>query len=229
MTKYAKRSRKWFVIRRWIALILITLIIFISIDYNIRPLVKSIVENKAQVEATNVINQVVEDEFSSNSDMYSELMSIQRGENGEVQSISTNTVNTNILKAKIARKIQENLSTTEPRIVKVPLGTLTTTEILSGRGPMVSMRISLPSAVMVNFSSNFESAGINQTKHMIYLTVSTKVNAMIPGYPVVTTAETTVLIAETVIVGKAPNVFANLNSANSGSVAGLSHIDSPES
>ena len=96
MTKCAKRSRKWFVIRRWTALILITLIIFISVDYNIRPLVKSIVENKAQVEATNVINQVVEDEFSSNSDMYSELMSIQRGENGEVQSISTNTVNTNM-------------------------------------------------------------------------------------------------------------------------------------
>ncbi len=218
-------SKKWFITKRWIVLLVIVLAIFIGIDFNIRPLVKSIIENKAQVEATNVINQVVEEEFSSSSDVYSQLVDIQKDQDGQVQSISTNAVNTNILKSKISRKIQENLSTTEPRIVKIPLGTLTSTEILSGRGPIIDMKISMPSSAIIDFKSTFESAGINQTKHRIYLEVNTKVNALVPGYPVVTNVQTTVLVSETIIVGSAPNVFANLNSANAGAISGLSHME----
>lgn len=225
MTKYIKMSKKGFVIRRWITLLFIVLVISSCGDFLIRPLVKTIVENKAQVEATNVINQVVEDEFSSGTDIYSKLITIERGQNGEIQAIATNSANSNILKSRISRKIQENLSTTEPKNIKIPLGTLTRTEMLSGRGPGVDMKISLPSSAIVDFQSIFENGGINQTKHSIYLKVSTKVHAMVPGYPVMTTVETTVLVAETVIVGKTPNVFANLSSSNAGSLAGLSHME----
>ena len=41
--------------------------------------------------------------------------------------------------------------------------------------------------------------------------ISTNVFVVIPGYPVKTAVKTSVLIAETVIVGDTPSVFANLS------------------
>ena len=63
-------------------------------------------------------------------------------------------------------------------------------------------------SVIMDFKSEFVSAGINQTKHKLYLEVNSEVLAFIPGYPVNTVVKTSILIAETIIVGEVPAVFA---------------------
>ena len=76
--------------------------------------------------------------------------------------------------------------------------------MLNGRGPKIPLKISLSGSVKANFRSLFESGGINQTKHQLYLDVSTNVFALIPGYPTTTTIDTSILVAETVLIGDVP-------------------------
>ena len=212
------------ILRRWFIVLLLLIGTAIIIDWQIRPLVKSVAANQAQIASTKAINEAVQQELMENQISYDQLVKIERGNDGKVLAVTTDVAKTNLLKASISTDIQEKLSSTKPKSISIPLGTLTGTEILSGRGPMIEMKISLPSSVFTEFKSTFTSAGINQTKHQIHLKVNTEVYALIPGFPTTTTVDTNIIVAETVIVGEVPNVVANLSPANSGAIADFAQM-----
>ena len=70
--------------------------------------------------------------------------------------------------------------------------------------------MTLSGNVSADFNSSFESAGINQTKHQIYLDVKTSVYSFLPGFRTTTDVETNILVAETVIVGAVPQLVTTL-------------------
>lgn len=183
-------------------------IIAVLLDRQMRPLIKSVVFSQAQTVSTNVINQVVSDELSRLDIDYSDIVDIQKDADGKILAVSTDMKKVNSLKSLIALSIQNKISAEEEQKAKIPLGTFTGTEILNGRGPKIPINVSLSGSVIMDFKSEFVSAGINQTKHKLYLDVSSEVLAFIPGYPVNTVVKTSILIAETIIVGEVPAVFA---------------------
>lgn len=60
-------------------------------------------------------------------------------------------------------------------------------------------------SVESDFKSSFESGGINQTVHTLYVTVRADVSVIMPFGSFPETVETSVLAGETVIVGAAPS------------------------
>lgn len=183
-------------------------IIAVLLDIQMRPLVKSVVFSQAQTVSINVINQVVIDELSRLDIDYSDIIDIQKDNDGKVLAVSTDMKKANSLKSLLTVAIQEKISTVNMPKAKVPLGTFTGTEILNGVGPEISLSISVAGSIIMDFKSEFVSAGINQTKHRLYLDVSSEVLAFIPGYPVNTVVKTSILISETIIVGEVPAIFA---------------------
>lgn len=225
MKRYKKRSKIKTIIRSWTILFILLLAFIIYVDHSIRPLVKFVAANRASVETSKVINEVLKEELNLEDLSYSDLAKIEKNSSGEVLSVSIDSRSSNLIKAKVASKIQSKFPDTVPREIKIPIGTFTGLELLNGKGPMVKLKVSMPSSVSMNFKSSFESAGINQTRHQIYLIVSTKVTAVLPGYTTVNDFETSIMIAETVIVGKVPDVYANLNSENAQAIANLSQLE----
>lgn len=57
----------------------------------------------------------------------------------------------------------------------------------------------------VTYESKFESAGINQTRHKIYLKVEAKVRAVVPFQNKEIDVYCEIPVAETIIVGKIPS------------------------
>ena len=57
------------------------------------------------------------------------------------------------------------------------------------------------------FTSSFSGAGINQTVHSVYLNVSAEVRVVLPAGAENVTAQTQVLVAETLIVGEVPDAI----------------------
>ncbi|MBQ1238053.1 MAG: sporulation protein YunB, partial [Oscillospiraceae bacterium] len=55
----------------------------------------------------------------------------------------------------------------------------------------------------------FQSAGVNQTQHRIYLQLNVEIEAMIPGFSAKTSVQTQVELAQTVIVGEVPQFYAS--------------------
>ena len=183
-------------------------IIAVLLDKQMRPLIKSVVFSQAQTVSTNVINQVVADELSRLDIDYSDIIDIQKDADGKILAVSTDMKQVNSLKSLMTLSIQAKISAMEVQKTKIPLGTFTGTEILNGRGPKIPIDVSMSGSVIMDFKSEFVSAGINQTKHKLYLEVNSEVLAFIPGYPVNTVVKTSILIAETIIVGEVPAVFA---------------------
>ena len=170
-----------------------------------RPLIKSVAATQAQIVSTNAINEAINDKINELNINYNDIISFNKGDNGKILALSTNMRQVNQLKSVITLAVQNKISSIEKRKIKIPIGTLTGTEIFNGRGPKVSLKVSMSGSVITNFRSEFLGAGINQTLHRIYLDISISIFALIPGYPVTTAVQTTALIGETVIVGEVPN------------------------
>lgn len=203
-SKYRRISLK----KKFIIIIIIISVVIVILDMQMRPLIKALTASEAQLVSTNVINKTVVDELSRLDINYSDIVNIQKDESGKILAISTDMKKVNSLKSIITMSVQDKITNMDKQKIKIPLGSFTNTEIFNGRGPRVSVSISMAGQVYTDFKSEFISAGINQTKHRLSLDVSTEVLAFIPGYPVNTAINTSILIAETIIVGEVPAMFA---------------------
>ncbi|WP_283607600.1 sporulation protein YunB [Faecalispora anaeroviscerum] len=178
----------------------------VFLDVQLVPAVESLTVNAARQSAVTAINESVLEELNADKITYDDLISLQRDSDGKVQTITTNMVKTNQIKAKITDTVQKNLHMGNIN-TSVPLGTLLGSRLLHGRGPNVPLVVTLKGNVESDFKTSFESAGINQTRHQIYLELHTEIYSFIPGLHTATDVTTSVLVAETVIVGEVPQMY----------------------
>ena len=57
------------------------------------------------------------------------------------------------------------------------------------------------------FRNQFETAGINQTRHQIILQIDVTISILLPGFTTATNVSSAVTVAETVIVGSVPESY----------------------
>ena len=72
------------------------------------------------------------------------------------------------------------------------------------------IRISSIGSIETNLKSQFESQGVNQTLHKIYLETKCNVSVLTPFKDIQKEISTQVLLAENVIIGQIPNTYYNL-------------------
>ena len=143
----------------------------------------------------------------SESEDFSSLADIKEV-NGKITSISLNTKSTNKIRAALAEKINSNLSDEKHSTFHIPVGNLTKIPLLSGRGLKIPVRIIPLGSIDADICSELTDAGINQTKHSVYIKASAKVSLMTPFSSAVTETETSIPLTETVIVGDIPSLYA---------------------
>lgn len=188
--------------------LVIILIVFFILDLRLRPIIKSIMSDKAKSVAVNAIDKAINEELGTQNFKYSDIVQIERGDDGKLFGITTNVQKINCLKSCLSNAISTELSKDEIKKIKIPLGAIFGNELLSGSGPILNVKLYTTGNVVIDFESELSEAGINQTKHRINLITEVNVAAIIPGYPVETRVKTSVTIAETVIVGEVPKVYA---------------------
>lgn len=137
------------------------------------------------------------------------FVTFQKSSGGDITAVSCNMARINTLTSTILDKL---VSTKRDNTVKIgiPLGNLTGVSLLMGRGPKIPVKVMLLSSSRVEFSNSILTAGINQTKHQIDLTVTVDMELMLPWGTKTDTVSTDVLIADTVIVGRVPDMYLNM-------------------
>ena len=115
----------------------------------------------------------------------------------------------NRLASETALKAKEELNSLENQNVSVPLGSALGIKFLAGTGPRIRMRIIPIGAVSTGFESTFESAGINQTEHRLLLDIIVDVDVLVPWGCLSSRTTTSVIVAETMIVGSVPDMYVN--------------------
>ena len=136
-----------------------------------------------------------------------ELVSIERNADGDITSISSNTVLINTIARQTIADVHNSVTLLSHSGVDVPLGTATGLPLLTGKGPVVSVDVDPVGRAQCVFRSSFTSQGINQTLHRIYLDVEVTVDIVMAGHIESVVTKVPVIVSETVVVGKIPSVY----------------------
>ena len=195
---------------KFVCVILIVLIVFVLIDMRIRPVVQTVAINRVRQVATQTIMGTISDQLTANGTSYDSIVSLTKGESGKIVSIETDTTRINMINSGISSAITTRLSALSKEKLNVPLGTLLGVQVLSGRGPNVTLKALPTGFVKTQVVSEFNSVGINQTQHRIILTIEADITAIIPGYSSGAMTTVTYVIAESIIIGEVPQYYTHV-------------------
>jgi len=159
---------------------------------------------------TAAINDKINEKMSEGQYDYNYFVTLQKDNSGNITAISANMARINTLSSEI---LQEVIAATNSGMmdIDIPLGNLLGSNLLLGRGPNVPVKIIMLTSSYSDFRNELEAAGINQVKHQIILEVRVQIDVMLPWEVQSTEVVSEVLIAETVLVGKVPDTYLNLN------------------
>lgn len=192
-----------------LALLLLTACVA-YLERNLTRVVLSLAQAQARVLAVRSLNEAA-DEIVQSGVTYEQLMSVATGQDGRIQLIQANTPEMNLLASRASLTAQEKLQSVETRTIAVPLGSALGLTLLAGSGPRIQVQILPVGSVIAQFSTEFQSAGINQTRHKISLTLKADVRLVIPTGASTVEVTTQVAVAESIIIGEVPQSFVDVN------------------
>lgn len=139
---------------------------------------------------------------------YEDLVHITYQTNtNKVELIEVDTVKVNVIIREITKRVQDDFNTLGKEGIQISLGTFTGIPFLFGLGPDISIKLVPVGTVNTVVDSQFKEAGINQTIHKLYFTVSSVIGMVLPAMTQNFTTELDVLLCESIIVGEIPDVY----------------------
>ena len=132
--------------------------------------VLSVGEVKMKSEAVRIINEESVKVFSEDFN-YEDIINIEKDSEGNITMVRADTVKQNYLASQVVLNCDEKLSELGDLGVKIPLGYLTNNIMFYNIGPKITVKMQQVGNITTSYESEFESAGINQTRHKIYLNV----------------------------------------------------------
>jgi sporulation protein YunB len=133
---------------------------------------------------------------------------------GGVAMVTLNTDIINKTGNAIAIEVNDDIHDGKVQKLKISIGTMLGSRILSQITPSVEFDLMPISVSEVSYKTEFESVAINQAKYKVYLVIDTEARIIVPFVEKNIKVENTVLAAETVIVGNVPETFANIPEEN---------------
>ena len=206
--KRKKRKSLWRKIAWSVAVIIILGIALALWIYwkSMTPTILDVAVTRLKSETARVINEAVCLSITNDCN-YADFVTIEKNANNDITMITANSSLVNTLARNTALLSQSKINELTSFDVNVPLGTLSGIPLLSEKGPKVNIVVTPVGTVNCTFTSTFETAGINQTLHRIYLNVESVVDLIIPTAHTEVATTTPVLLCESVIIGKVPDTF----------------------
>ena len=156
---------------------------------------------------SDLINDAIAEQISNGKIQYDRIVYFEKDLNGKITALKTNIGEVNKLKTDTLNIINDEIMDNEHSKMGLPLGSLFLPELLSGRGPVIPVKILSIRNSDATFESTFTHAGINQTMHQLRMCVLVDVSVLVLGKTVSFTVSSDVVIAETIIVGAVPDTF----------------------
>jgi len=206
-----------------IAVLAFGVYLFWVVESHLKPTLLAIAEARATVTATQIINNVIHDKVARVVDPQT-LVIVSFDSRGRVALIRPNTMEFNRLAADTTIKVQEALQSITEERIQIPFGQVLGSQLLASLGPKITVTVIPIGTVQVKVFDKFEQAGINQTRHMVYLMATTQIRIVVPLVSKSIDVNTQVPIAEYVVVGEVPSTYVQIPNPfsydNHGSSAG---------
>ncbi len=160
--------------------------------------------------ATRAINKVILDEVVPTVS-YRDIIIVEKDERGKIIMAQTNIMEINRIMSLTTLATEDAVTEISERDIKIPFGVITGTYFLAARGPKIPVRLKPMGRVNTELFDSFEDAGINQTRHKIYLQVITEVQIIIPLIADSIEVFTVIPLVDTIYIGDIPDTLVNLS------------------
>ena len=202
-------GKKPALLRRLTLCALLLCLVLMLLERNLTRVVLTLASAKAEVLAVQALNQAAE-ALIADGISYDSLVHVTLGEDGSVRLLQANTAGMNSLASRASLTAQAKLEALQDQTVSVPLGSALGVTLLAGTGPRIRVHMLPVGAVVTAYETEFTSAGINQTRHRVLLTMRAQVQLVLPTGASGVEAVTQVAVAESIIVGQVPDSFVNV-------------------
>ena len=172
----------------------------------LRPVLAAAARYQVRSQVTAAVEQWAARDLQERGVDYSDFVTITRNEAGEITALSADMARLNLLRAELSAHLLERLEDSQLELT-IPVGSLLPIEPTWARGPELHLRALALGTASAEFESEFTSAGINQTRHRLWLELSVPVTVLLPGGGEELTVDSRLCVAETVIVGQVPQTW----------------------
>ena len=185
----------------------VALALFLMFRGKYRTVIQNLAKTQVMNSTSDLTNDAISRQIEEGSIRYDRIVFFEKDVNGKITALKTNIGEINRLKTDILGIINEEILALDTSDIGIPLGSLILPELLSGKGPVIPVRILSIRNSDATFSSDFSQAGINQTIHQVIMEVSVDVAVLVLGETDSFTVTSQVVVAQTVIVGEVPDTF----------------------
>ncbi|MBE6687839.1 MAG: sporulation protein YunB [Ruminococcaceae bacterium] len=196
------------------------------LNVRLRPVVREMATARSRTIATRVISEAIEETISDKGITYDDLVSFEKTQDGTISAVKTNIVKVNQLKSALSVNILNRLSETTEDELAIPIGSVVNSDLFSGRGFKIKIKIIPIGSVSTDITNSFASAGINQTLHRINMEVRAVISLIMPTLSTNVDIVNSVCIAETVIVGRVPSAYTEVIEQNDDMIGVLNDFQS---
>ncbi len=223
---YRGRRKAWGPRHKTVWLFVLALAFLLaSTGAKLRFLVLEYGEDMIQYTVTKEINTAISEKILASPENFRGLVQMERDKENHITALTTDTVAVNRVKAELQQTVYEGISQLQNKALTIPLGNLAPTELLTGRGPDIPVRMSGLGYIEARIASAFTQAGINQTRHSLIVEISAQFQLITPLGKKDIQVNNSYHLADTVIVGTVPESYVYIDNLNT-SLLGKIH-DNP--
>ena len=193
-------------LRLWLAVVISVLaLVSLYVRLRLAPMAERLIATQVDNQASDAINLAIGELVGDFA--YSRMVSVDTNRDGIVTAVRTNIAEINRLKSEVLQCVDSKLQMLSTEELSVPFGSVFLPEIFSGEGPSLFVRVLAVRTSDAMFRNSFQSAGINQTLHQIFIDIHVTVTILTWSGTQEIAVDSAVLAAETVIVGTVPTTY----------------------
>lgn len=183
------------------------------LEAQMRPVLCAMATARVKNAVTTTLNEAIDGQLSDSNVSYNDLILVEKDEAGRITALTSNTAQLNQLRVGILTTVVDAVDNMDRSQLSIPIGNLSGINFLSGRGFHLPIQVVSAGSALAKFENRFSDAGINQTRHQIFLDVTVIVDILLPGDTLRSQVTAQIPVAETVIVGAVPDTYLDLGTS----------------
>lgn len=197
-----KRKRKLLII---FSIILLFVLFSFKLDKVLEQYGQTVLKNTVYEQ----VNNGIKDYLQSNVKLFDGLVIHEHNECGNIAAIKLDGGKLGVLQSGLESEILASVKNIGATGISVPIGNLSGSALLSGRGPYIKIQTVPLTTVSCDTVNKFESVGINHTMHKLGLVFTVSFKAAYPFGDTVFENSFNVTLCESIIIGEVPIVYVN--------------------
>lgn len=205
--RFVSKRKTNTIIFRIASIFLVMSIFTVICDIKMRPVIETVGGTALKNSLANVLDGTVNEIVDELGVRYGDMVNIEKNSDGSIAAITLNSSYINGYKADLSDRCSDRLAQFDKTVVPVPMSSIIGLAFFDNPIFNIDVTATIYGFAVTDVISKFESAGINQTRHTIYLDVKASAHAYMGLVHLNESVDETIILVETIIVGEVPQSY----------------------